>query len=122
MLGPRSHEDKQYQIIFTLIFHAVVFPRSRNDGISDSALAFFTSDVERSLPFGHIVDYVRLGMAVNSLLLPRPQAIQIAEVLIGPEKRHLLHLVRGKPDQRARVLELVIVEGIRAIHGAYCSG
>ena len=75
MLGPRSHEDKQYQIIFTLIFHAVVFPRSRNDGISDSALAFFACDVERSLPFGHIVDFVRLGMAVNSLLLTRSQAI-----------------------------------------------
>jgi len=122
MLGPRSHEDKQYEIIFIVILHAVVLSRSRDDRIPDSALAFFTGDVQRPLTLGYIVDFVRLGVAVNSLLLPGPQAVQIAEVPLGPEERHLLHLVRREPDQGVGILERIIAAGVRGNHGAYCSG
>jgi len=131
MLGPWSHEDKQYQIVFTLIFHAVLFPRPRDDSIPGSTLAFFSRDVEHPPPLNHIVDFVRFGVAVNSLVLSRLQAIQVTEVLLGSEKRYFLHLVPGKSGQGAGVLESTIVDrdileiiwGVLWVsHGAYCSG
>ena len=38
-------------------------------------------------------------MTVNSLILPRSQAVQVAEVIRGLEDRQFLHLLIGKSDE-----------------------
>lgn len=74
-LGSGGHENKQYEILFTLISHSVILIRARNDSLSSSALVFVTGDMKQSTTLYNKINLVGLGMAVDSLFLPRLQTI-----------------------------------------------
>ena len=76
----------------------------RDHGISRSQLPLFTSDMEDSLASKNKVDLIRFCMAVDPLVLPGSQAIQITKVSRRTEQRDLLHLFAGKTDEIFDVL------------------
>src|SRR5215510_3779739 len=92
--------------MIAVILHSV--RRSRR-GHHDLALAQFprlVSDDERSAPVQHVIDLVLALVRVDFLLLPRFQAINVAEEILRLEEIDLPHLLAGKLRRRENILNI----------------
>ena len=98
-LRTRCHKDQYYQILGCAIPNAMFLAWPCDDGLARTKFLLFACNVERSSASKNKVDLVRFRMSVNPLILPRFQAIEIAEVRRRVEQWYLLHLVIRKTDE-----------------------
>jgi hypothetical protein len=97
--GERAHEDEEDEILQPLVSHTMIFSGPRDHDLVRPQRAILAGDVEESVPLDHVVDLVRIRVAMDTLLLTGLQTIAIAEVVIGSEERYLAHLLVGKADR-----------------------
>ena len=79
----------------------MVLTGSRYDRFTWPQFFFFARDMKYASAVKNKIDFIGFFVTVNPLVLPRFEAIQIAEVFRRIEQRHFLHLFNGKMDEVA---------------------
>jgi hypothetical protein len=66
---------------------------SRHDRLADGQLLLVAVNVERAFAAENNVNLIRFGVRVDTLILPRFEAIQVEKVPLGIENGNLSHFL-----------------------------
>ena len=80
--------------------------RPRNRGFTGAQLAFLAVDVEETDSLHNIVDLVRCGMAVDFLLLTRPETVKVAKIFRGLKEWNFLDPAVREMNEIANSLDV----------------